>query len=224
MTETVFNTRIIENKDWATLLFIIIFALIAITKTAFETRFNDFIKLIATDKYIKVYRESSGLINGFTVMLFIVQILSLAFFIQLILHQFGYVLKTDWVIFIQITTFLLVFILSKYLIEKIIATAFNIEEFTEQFNFQKISYRSYICLILLPVDFILYYQDISSKTLILVIIGAVLITNLLTYVISLKNYQNLLFGKMFYFILYLCTLEIAPYYFMCYWFTKYSAY
>ncbi|MCD8518719.1 MAG: DUF4271 domain-containing protein, partial [Flavobacterium sp.] len=33
-------------------------------------------------------------------------------------------------------------------------------------------------------------------------------------------YQNLLLRKIFYFILYLCTLEIAPYYFIYNWFTK----
>ena len=38
--------------------------------------------------------------------------------------------------------------------------------------------------------------------------------------ISIKNYQNIIFSKLFYFILYLCALEIAPYYFMYYWFTK----
>jgi hypothetical protein len=224
MTDTIFHTRIIENKDWATLLFLLVFIIIAITRAAFEARFNDFIKLIASDKYIKIYRESGSLVNGFTVLLFIIQILSLAFFIQLILHHFGYVSKNDWMVFIQITAFLFVFILSKYLIEKIIATSFDIEEFIEQFNFQKVSYRSYISLIILPMDLILYYQDISSNVLIFSIIGIVLTTNLLTYILSLKNYQNLLFGKLFYFILYLCTLEIAPYYLMCYWFTENSVY
>ncbi|MEO8255598.1 MAG: DUF4271 domain-containing protein, partial [Flavobacterium sp.] len=32
-----------------------------------------------------------------------------------------------------------------------------------------------------------------------------------------------IFSKLFYFILYLCTLEIAPYFFMYYLFTKGSA-
>ena len=36
----------------------------------------------------------------------------------------------------------------------------------------------------------------------------------------IKLYQNLLIRKIFYFILYLCTLEIAPYYFIYNWFTK----
>ena len=40
------------------------------------------------------------------------------------------------------------------------------------------------------------------------------------YLNSLKIYQKFIIGKLFYFILYLCTLEIAPYYFVYYWLTK----
>ncbi|WP_256463650.1 DUF4271 domain-containing protein [Flavobacterium sp. HJ-32-4] len=44
--------------------------------------------------------------------------------------------------------------------------------------------------------------------------------NGITYLSSLKTYQNLIVSHLFYFILYLCALEIAPYYFLYYWFTK----
>ena len=220
MIETIFNPRIIDNKDWATILFVSGFALIAIVKTVFETRFNDFMNLIVSDKYIKIYRDSSHLMSGFTILLFIVQILSLAFFIQLALNSFGYISKTDWLVFIQIATVLFVFILSKFLIEKIIAATFDIEEFTEQFNLQKVSYRTYVALFLLPLDIILYYNDNLSQNGFLFIIISLIILNIITYIIALKNYQSLLFSKLFYFILYLCTLEIAPYYFMYYWFTN----
>lgn len=220
MIDNVWHPRILEPRDWATILFIVAFILVAIAKSFFETRFNEYLRLIVSDKYVKVYRDSSNLMSGFTIVLFVVQLLSLAFFLQLILAYFGYVHKTDWIVFIQILTFLMVFVLSKFLIEKIIATAFNIEEFTEQFNLQKVSYRTYIGLLLLPIDIILFYNDNPSKIVILLIIVIVLTINLLTYLVSLKNYQNFLLGKLFYFILYLCALEIAPYYFMYYWFTK----
>jgi hypothetical protein len=41
MIETVLHPRIIENKDWATALFVLSFA-IAITKSVFENRFGEF--------------------------------------------------------------------------------------------------------------------------------------------------------------------------------------
>lgn len=223
MIENILLPRITENKDWATVLFVLSFAVIAITKSVFENRFGDFANLIFSNKYNKVYRDSSHLRSSFTIALFFVQVISFAFFIQISLSYFGYASKTDWILYIQIVTFLTFFILAKYLIEKIIATSFEIEEFLEQFSLQKVTYRTYIGLFMLPFNIILFYYDSFSRNIPLAMLAIVLIYNVLTYFISIKNYQNIIFGKLFYFILYLCALEIAPYYFMYYWFTKGTA-
>ena len=110
--EIVLSPRVLEAKDWAAFLFVFSFALIAVTRTAFETRFNDFLKILVSDKYIKVYKDTSHLMSGFTILLFIVQVISFSFFIQLSLAHFGYVSKTDWILFIRIFTFFGVFVLS----------------------------------------------------------------------------------------------------------------
>ncbi len=214
------HLRIIENKDWATVIFVAAFGLIVLAKSVFETRFSDFIRLVVSKKYLMIYRESSHLMSGFNVILFAVNLVSLSFFIQIVLDHFGYGEKTDWILFVQIFTLLTVFILSKFLVEKIVAETFNIEEVIEQFNLQKVSYRTYIGLLLLPVSVLLFYSDYSSNSLYLSIIGILLAVNAITYLLSLKIYQNLLIPKLFYFILYLCALEIAPYYFIYYLMTK----
>ena len=220
MMDPVLHPRIIENKDWATALFVLSLILIALTKSVFENRFNDFTKLIYSDKYIKMYRDSSHLMSGFTIALFVVQIISFSFFLQLFLSYYGRASKSDWMLFIQLFTFITYFILAKFLIEKIIATAFKIEEFMEQFNLKKVTYRTYIGLIILPIDLILYYFDTFSKNIFLPIFTIALIINIFTYLLTIKNYQSLIMGKLFYFILYLCALEIAPYYFIYYLITK----
>jgi hypothetical protein len=212
--------RLIENKDWATLIIVLSLVFIAIAKSAFESRFNDFIKLIVSNKYNKIYRESSHLMSGFNVLLLMVNLISFSFFIQLIFFHLGIGEKADWILFTRIFTLLTVFILSKFLIEKIIATVFGIEEVIEQFNLQKVTYRTYIGLLLLPLTIILYYSNNIANAIIYSIIIVLLTINLLTYFISLKIYQNFIFSKFFYFILYLCALEIAPYYFIYYLITK----
>lgn len=223
MIDNLLHLRIIENKDWATILFVISFATMAITKSAFENRFADFVKLIYSDKYTNVYKDGSHLNSSFTVALFLVQLISFAFFIQISLSQFGHASKTDWILFIQIITFLIYFVLSKFLIEKIIANAFDIEEVVEQFNLQKVVFRTYIGIFLLPFNVILFYNDAVSRNFMAILISIVLLSCVLTYLVSIKNYQNIIFSKLFYFILYLCALEIGPYYFMYYWFTKGTA-
>lgn len=212
--------RISENKDWITLLFMVTLSLVAITKTAFENRFSDFVNLIISNKYLKIYKDSSNLMSWFTILLFVVQLFSFSFFIQLVLTYYGFTFKTNWISFVQIFTFLSFFTLSKFLIEKIIATAFDIENFIEQYNLFKVSYRTYIGLLLLPVNLVLYYSDLMNKYVIISVLVTLLAINAITYLLSLKNYQKFLFNKLFYFILYICTLEIAPYYFIYYFITK----
>ncbi len=214
------HNRIVENKDWVTILFIICFVLVTLTKTAFENKFSDFKNLFFSNRYVKMYKDNSHLMTFFTFSLFIVQVLSFGFFIHYILFYFEYILKTDWIAFIQIITALSFLILSKYLIEKIIATSFDVEDISEQYNMFKVSYRNYIALLLLPVTIILYYNLKPELVVLQIIIGIVLISNIIISLKGIKNFQKLIIGKLFYFILYLCTLEIAPYYFMYYWFTN----
>ncbi len=210
------HPRIVENKDWATIVFMLALALVVLAKTSFENRFNDFVRLLVSDKYIKIYRDSTNLLSGFTILFFIVNMISLSFFIQLVLVHFGYGLKTDWILFIRIFTLLNIFIVCKFLVEKIVGTSFGVEEFIEEFNLQKVSIRTYIGMLLLPVSIILFYGNYSTNLIILGIIFTLFIINAITYLVSLRNYQNLLISNLFYFILYLCALEIAPYYFIYY--------
>ena len=220
MMDLVAEARILQNKDWATILFVLSFIVVAVTKSSFETRFVDFSKLIFSNKYNKIYKESSQLFSWFNVALMFVLFISMAFFIQLILVAFEMGFKHDYILFIQLITICSVFVLGKFLIEKIIAVAFDFEEIIEQYNLQKVNYRTYICLCILPVNMLLYYANNLSIFVIYLLISLVLIANLVSYLNSLKIYQKFIIGKFFYFILYLCTLEIAPYYFVYYWLTK----
>ncbi len=220
MSNGILEERVILNTDWATVLFVVCFVLVAITRSVFEIRFLEFVRLAVSDKYIKVYRDSSNMMSWFNVALFLLHLISFSFLIQLLLSYFGFAQKDDWVLYIRIFTLLGVFVLAKFLVEKIIAACFSIDELVDQFNLQKVSYRTYIGMFLLPVNIILYYTQTVSISLVLTLIFILLTINIVTYLFSLKNYQNAVVGKLFYFILYLCALEIAPYYFLYYWFTK----
>ena len=214
------QNRIIENKDWATLLFILCFLLVIVTKSAFENKFSDFKNLFFSERYVKMYKDNTHLMTFFTFFLFIVQVLSFGIFIHYILYYFNFIQKTDWIAFIQIITGLSYLILSKYLTEKIVATSFDVEDISEQYNMLKVSYRNYISLLLLPITIILYYNLKPELIVLQVIIGIILFSNILIFVKGIKIFQKIIIAKLFYFILYLCALEIAPYYFMYYWFTN----
>jgi hypothetical protein len=60
MIEHVLHPRITENKDWATVLFVLAFAIIAITKSVYENRFSDFMNLIFL---INIQRYTATAVN-----------------------------------------------------------------------------------------------------------------------------------------------------------------
>lgn len=220
MISLVLKERVLQNKDWITFLFMLCFIVIGIARNTYYSRFSDYIKLFISDKYVKVYKDNSNLKNWFTIVLFVLQTLSLSLFIHYLFYYFLNYPKNDYLFFIRIVTGLSFFILAKFLIEKIIATIFDIEDFIEQFNLLKISYRSYLALLLLPMSLILYYSIDPIPLIIYIIIAILLISNLIIYLNGIKLFEKSIIGNLFYFILYLCTLEIAPYYFAYYFFTR----
>jgi hypothetical protein len=214
------SERILVNKDWATVLFVLAISIVALNKTVFSVRFNEFIKLGYSDKYNKVYKDTNNLLSWFTISMFVIQLLSFSFFILLLLSYFNYTQTDNYITYIQIITFLFVFILSKFLIEKIIGTTINSESIVDQFNLIKVNYRAFLGFVLLPINIILYYNSWPIKAVFYIILTIFLLYNVFTYYFLVKTYQKTILGNLFYFILYLCTLEILPYYFMYYWVTK----
>ena len=221
MTESV---RSLDHNEWVLATFALAFFLLAMVKSTYEKRFAEFINLALSNKYIKVYRDSSNLLTSFTISIFFANLLSISLLIHLFATHFGYTIsdfgfhfaKNDWVIFIRIFTLLTTFILIKYLIEKIVVTLFNIEELADQFNIQKVSYKAFTGVLFLPLLFVLFYSDTKNSTYFYYISGAFVVLNVVFYLIILRNFRKIIFRNLFYFILYLCTLEIAPYYFIYY--------
>ncbi len=112
---------------------------------------------------------------------------------------------------IKISFGICVFILIKVLFERLIGSLLDIDTAIDQYLFQKISYKNFLGILLIPINAILIYS--FSPTLLFFYISfallfAVIITGLIT---SIKTHQTLIKHNFFYFILYLCALEIAPF-------------
>ncbi|MBS4040742.1 MAG: DUF4271 domain-containing protein [Flavobacteriales bacterium] len=204
--------RIIGIQDWAVYFFTLAFLFLVMSKAYFPVKFYDYIRLFYTDKYWRIYKDSPSTSSGFHLLLFVTQTISFAFLLQLLLATMGWGNLYDLNLFIQIMVLLFFVILSKYFLEKIIAVTFHIEDFAEQFHFYKLSYRSYLGVILLPLVAILYFNEIIISSVLYLLIGLLLLINIALYLNSIRIFRSLIFPKFYYFILYLCALEMAPYY------------
>ncbi|SRR5690606_1439898 len=220
MNKIQFIERTVQDNSWAVFLFVGSFLLLMIVKSVFTKQFNDFLTLAYTDKYIKLYSAESDSLNWFSGLLIFIQFIAYSFFIHIISGQLGYTDKNNFFSFLGIFTFILFFISLKFLLEKSISILFEIQEFYNRFLFQQATYRMYFGLILLLTTFIFFYSKEPIIEITYILIGGFVLFHLIIYLISLRVFQKEIKSNLFYFILYLCTFKIAPYYFIYYWLTN----
>ncbi|WP_340077300.1 DUF4271 domain-containing protein [Leptobacterium sp. I13] len=201
--------RHIEYYTLETSLLLLCGALIVISKILFEERFQTFITLLFSNKYFKVYGKEVNLnFSLFNVLLFIVQIIIYGFLAQFVFDY--YKLPVSYPLFTIIAS-LGLFVLFKYYFEKLIATIVMAEAFSEQYNFHKVSYRSFIAIIIFPLIALYIYSPLNSPVLLWTVIFIFLTLNFIAFILTILNHQKIILPRLFYFILYLCALEIAPY-------------
>jgi len=203
--------RDVVTNEWFTILIVLCLAILATAKYAYSKRFNDFISVVGNSKYLKIYSREQKFIDPFDALLFINLIISSSIF--LFLAYSTLVTKTlfDSVLFFKIVISIGALVLIKILIERLIASVFEIDALIDSYIFQKTNYKNFLGLVLIPINIILIYVLQPNKSLIFIGIAILLLINSIGFITSCKMHQKLIKNNSFYFILYLCALEIGPY-------------
>ena len=204
--------RHIVTLDWITVLTMVSLVLLAICKYLYPKRFEEFFLLPITNKYFLVQGRNESIEHPFNILMFVVQVISASLFFWLFIKVFrpANAEQNHW-LFVQICTGYSVFILIKFSVEKIIGSVFSIDNFINRYLYQKLSYRNLIGALLLIVNILLFYTVQPNPLILAIIILVIVILNVITLFSSFKSNGNLIMGNLYYFILYLCALEISPY-------------
>ncbi|RZS99639.1 DUF4271 domain-containing protein [Aquimarina brevivitae] len=206
-------SREIVSTNWITVVFILTLTALLAAKLTNPLRFAHFISLFNSSKYVIFGQKGNQLSSLFNSFLIVAQALSISLFILICIKTFkGIESENALILFTEITFFYLSFIISKILIEKIVATVFEIETLIEDYVFYKLSYRNFLGIILLPFNIIFTYTVEPSKIVLLMVGIAVLLLNTVVLISIFKKNEKVILNHLLYFILYLCALEIAPYF------------
>ncbi len=203
--------REIISNDWFTILIVLSTAILAVAKYSFSNRFNDFLWVVGNSKYLKIYARDQKFIDKFDSLLFANLIISSSIFLFLCYVTLVETTAFDIMLFLKIVSGVGALVLIKILLERLIGSLFEIDSLIDSYIFQKTNYKNYIGLVLLPINAILIFALQPSSLIIYVILGLLFIINLIGFITSFKTHQKLIINNIFYFILYLCALEIAPY-------------
>jgi len=204
--------RVIYSKDWITLVFLLILALFVAIKYHHGERLSRLFSLLISRNYIVVYSKHSPLLlNSFHLFFAVIQlfIFSLTIFVGIKANS-SIAKEFEFSFFISILTGVFMFTVLRYFLGKLLAILFDIEKEHENITYLKMSYLSNFCLLLFPLLLCALYLFYDS-TVVAIIIAFIAVTILLLYyALIIKNNQKLILKNLFYFILYLCALEIAP--------------
>ena len=200
--------RSIESLDWVTLIVFGCFVLFALIRILYPKHFDDFINLPLSRKYFSAKGLQEDINHPFTILLFIFQVLTVSLFIFLFFPEISKI--NSW-LYLQIATGVFVFITAKLFLEKMIGTIFSINWIIDQYVYQKLTYKNYFSIILFLANLIFYYIYSPNLSTLLVFTGCIALLYSFILIYIYNSHRSSLFANLFYFILYLCILEISPY-------------
>jgi hypothetical protein len=204
--------RDILLKDTFTVIILSLIIIITLIKYNNHKKFNSLLKIFWNSSYLKKYKYEKITYYLFDYLLqtnFIISLGLFAFIFSIVYN--GNSLAFNFLEFINIIQIIITFLVLKNLAEILISWVFNTQWLTKLYLNEKINYNSLIGLIILPINIlILYFFNPSINTL-FIFTCIILLLKLTAYINSFILHKKTIKKSWFYFILYLCTLEIIPY-------------
>ena len=211
------------THEWFTIFTIIgLFAIVA-AKFVNTLRFNDFLYVVGNSKYLKIYTRDQKFIDQFDSLLFVNLALSFSIFTYFAYSTFISPLSFELVSFLKLLFAVSTVIIIKTLLERLIGSLFEIDKLIDNYLFQKTTFKNYSGILFLTANLLLLYTNKYANIVIIVTFSLICLLNLIGFLTSFKNHQKLLNPNFFYFLLYLCALEIGPYVLLYKVITEYNA-
>lgn len=195
--------RIGINDSWVTLVIMIAIAILAVMKLLKPSQLYGYsISFVTSGFFQKRIEEDESFFTPFRLLLFLFSSIIISLFLALSTNIY----TQNFITFIGVFFFVVVYIGLRVFIDKALAKILNISSVVNYFLYSKSGYLHTLCMWLLPV--IIVYQYTFTNKIFLITSFALLL--LFRFFLLLSNNKKLVISKLFYFILYFCTLEIAP--------------
>ena len=198
--------------DGFTIIILLNIIIVTFAKALNNSKFKQFIFIYLNNSYLKFSTNNNSFLSSFNSLLNINFLISLSVYISILLSYStsGFNNNFEISIFFKTLFVVVLFIYTKYLFEILVGWSFKIRKIIIAFNLQKNSFNKLIGIIIILFNSLSIYSFPGSVTFIKISIFFVILLYLVgLYKVILLNY-HLILSNMFYFILYLCTLEIVP--------------
>ncbi len=204
--------RTFESKDWISAIFLLSLLCLVFARAFFLSRFRNFVILPFNNKYIFLYNKKGQLTHGFHLAMTLFFFMNLCVYLVLVAGTLlPDEIRAQGRLLPIIVGGLLLFFGGKLGLQAATAAILELKPLLASVVFKKMTYLNYSGLVMFIANLLLGYLFEGSKPLVYSSLLLVLLVNLIGWLGILKIHQKAITSHFFYFILYLCTLEIAPY-------------
>jgi hypothetical protein len=204
------NLRTLFQEDWMALLIVGSMMLLSWSKYLYPQLYSQFKYVLVNQKYQLSFHKGKMLTHPFSLMMSISAWIHLSLFAYILIPEVTPDLERYFELsFIHIAIYTAVFLLIKTWTQILLADVFE-NQLIKRLLFSKMSLLSFNSWILTLSSILLIYLSNHNLIIIYSAISVFLLLYTIGYINALRNHKNQLFKQFMYFILYLCTLEIAP--------------
>ena len=120
----------------------------------------------------------------------------------------------DFILYCKLFKYIFIFFTSKILFDLIIGKLFSINTIMKSYVWQKLFYFNSLGIVLLLFNFFVAYTIFDKQYMASIFIYLSILYLIFAYFSIFFSMKKVIIKNWFYFILYLCTLEIIPYYYL----------
>lgn len=198
--------RVFLGNNWVTLVLIFAFVLLFVMKVFKPNRLYGYsIAFFVKGFFEKRAEEKPEVLSLFYSLLFTFSTIVISLFVVFVVEEFTNK-NLRFYNFCFIVLFITSLLVLRFIIDLFITNILNLKEIIRYFLFSKVGYLYSLCLLLSPILVIYLYGFKNTYFL----IGSFTILFSIRSLLLVNNNKKLILNNLFYFILYLCTLEIAP--------------
>lgn len=197
--------RLISENNWITLVIIFAIVLLAMMKSLKPNKLQGYTLAPFTPGFLKKkIEDNTSFYSPFYLLLFFFSTIVISLFLFLVMVSSTN--EHSFLSYLVLLTFTAFYFIVKYFLDFIISNILGLKSVTKYFIYIKLGYLNSLILWLFPA-LVIYLYSFNNRTFLLTLFGILFVFR---GFLIIKNNKKIVIRKFFYFILYFCTLEIAP--------------
>ncbi len=201
------TNRVVESNSWVLMTLLFGLVLLFLVKKINSQLIENYAKAFFIKGLIEKKSQEKTIFFSLTnLFLFLFSGIVLALFLVLISKYYLTEIEADFTTFTYFLSGLLVYILSNYFLEYLFIRIFSLRNVLTYFLTSKRIYLFTFSIWLFPIIVLSFYTFNSGIPLLIM----AFLLFLMSLILIFTNNKNLIVSELFYFILYLCLLKIAP--------------